>query len=354
MWWKAEYGNSPAEHGTLAFFRSRLHRLAVSKDPRKEVDACVDFITTVVKGHFLACACTLFGVNSTSEPLVLPPGIHDASATEKKAFISRMARMVVERCTLIEGSLTNGTVADGGDGVYNYARVLCHYGSLVMELLDGGHEGDGERVINCWKLFMPHFKVAGCTKYSLEALKLQMQTRITYSLNLAHQVTWNRFVNVRGGAGNNIPCDLFNEHVNKLLKHIIRNMGSNLTESALQRAARSVTSLQQICETFDAQSGVPRRSTAHFTRSDHDDVKIVVDVVLENKLLTEMGNRDHRSFPNFTLNPLHKWDVKKTEGWIKAKVKEHTKYNGGFRDEVSESEIECLHITDEDILSFYT
>ena len=45
--------------------------------------------------------------------------------------------------------------------------------------------------------------------------------------NLAHQVMWNRFVNVRG---RNILCDLHNEHLNKLLKRIITNIGASLTE----------------------------------------------------------------------------------------------------------------------------
>ena len=158
-----------------------------------------------------------------------------------------------------------------------------------------------------------------------------------YSPNLAHQVTWHRFVNVSGGAGNNIPCDLFNEHVNKLLKHIIRNMGSNLTESAIQRAARSVTCLKQICDSFDSKSGVPYRTTAHSTRCDKTDVKKVVRTVLDNKLLTKVGSREHRSFKDMKLNPLHKWDVKKTEKWIKDKIKEYQKYNGGFCTEVSEN-----------------
>lgn len=321
----------------------------MTKDPKKDVNACVDFINTVIRGHFVACACNLFGVSSTSEPLVdvLPPGIHKASDIEKLAFIEKISRKVVESCSLIQGSFTNGKIVDKDDGVYNYARVLCHYGSLVMEFRDAWHEGDGERVLRCWKLFLPHFKVAGSTKYALEALKLQMQTGITFSPNLAHQVTWNRFVNVRGGAGNNIPCDLYNEHINKLLKHIIRSMGSNLTESALQRAARSVTTLHHICKTFDTQSGVPCRTTAHSTRSDNDDVKKVVKAVLKNKLLAEIGNREHRCFKGFKLNPLHKWDVKKTTKWMKDKVKEYKKYGGNFCDEISESEIETF--TDNDL-----
>ena len=314
----------------------------MSKDPKKDVNACIDLISTVVKGHFLACACDILGVTCIQEPLVLPPGIITAPNAQKLAFISRIARMVVERCSLIDGCFTGETVADKEDGLFNYARVLCHYGSLVMEFRDAWHEGDGERVLRCWKLFLPHFKVAGCTKFSLEALKLQIQSGTACSQNLAHQVTWHRFVNVRGGAGNNIPCDLFNEHINKLLKHIIRNMGSNLTESALQRAARSVTSLQQVCETFDAQTGVPWRTTAHSTRCDKDDIRKVVRTVLDNKLLVEVGQREHRNFKDMKLNPLQKWDVDKTKKWIKAKIRECNKYNGSFRDEFSENDIECL------------
>ena len=146
-----------------------------------------------------------------------------------------------------------------------------------------------------------------------------------------------------GRAGKNIPCDLFNEHINKLLKCIISNMGSSLTESALQRAARSVTALdlQHICETIDSQSDVPCRTTAHGTRSDKADVSKVIKTVLDNKLLVELGGRQHKCFPDVKPNPLYKWDIVKTDDWIRAKIKEHHKYNGHFRSEVSEGDLEC-------------
>ena len=99
--------------------------------------------------------------------------------------------------------------------------------------------------------------------------------------------------------------------------------------------------LQQICETFDTQSGVACRTPAHSTRPDRDDVKKVVSIVLKNKLLVEIGQHDHRSFKGMKLNSLHQFDVKKTECWIKAKIKEYHKYKGGFCTEVSECDIEC-------------
>ena len=181
---------------------------------------------------------------------------------------------------------------------------------------------------------MPQFKAAGHTKYALQALRLQMQVNATLSPNLAHQVMWNRFVNARGGLGRNISCDLHNEHMNKLLKHIIVNMEPNLIDTALQRAARSVTALDAIAEAFDAQSGVPHRNSAHTTKSDTQDVKKVMAIVMKNKLLTSIGSRDHRTSSALALNPLAKWDVKKTVEWIAAKKKEYLKYKGKFRADV--------------------
>ena len=189
--------------------------------------------------------CMDLGVSCITEPLILPPEVSRGSDTEKLAFINSISKTVVDGC------FTNDDVADSEDGVYSYTRILCHYGSLVMEFWDAWHEGEGERALHCWKLFMPHFKAAGFTKFALEALKLQNQTGLTYSPNLAHQVTWDQFVEKQ------VTTFLVTCSMSKLLKHIIQNMGSNLTESALQRAARSVTSLQQICESFYSKSGMP-------------------------------------------------------------------------------------------------
>ena len=55
----------------------------------------------------------------------------------------------------------------------------------------------------------------------------------------------------------NIPTDLYNEHVVKLIKGLITTMGSNLTEKGLQRAARSVSSVYAISKQYDKESGVP-------------------------------------------------------------------------------------------------
>ena len=309
----------------------------------------------MVIGHWLVCACEVLGISNLDETIKVPPGLKKAGTAEQLLFIKGIAEEVVERMTLVDSAFVSGgdnseddTVTD--DTVYNYARVLCHYGSLVMEFRDAWAEGNGDRMLRCWKLFMPHFKTSGSSKYALEALRLQFQTSIVLSPNLAHQVRWNRFVNVKGGIGRNIPCDLFNEHMNKLIKNIIINMGSNLTEDSLQRAARSVSSLSLISERFDEESNVPCITSAHSTQSDTSDIKKVFRIVSQHRLITPVKSRKHRSFPNLQLNPLHKWDMKKTKSWIKEKKKSYLKYKGRFRaDMISDDSEENGSDSDSDI-----
>ena len=158
---------------------------------------------------------------------------------------------------------------------------------------------------------MPHFIACGRTKYSVEALCLQFQVKAVLSPQLAHQVKWDRFVNTRGGMGKNIPCDFYNEHINKLLKAIITNMGSNLTQDALQRAARSVSTISAICKTFDQWAGVPVGTTAHSTQSDKQ--AKVTAAVLENGLLSISTGRKHHAFHKLKTNPLHNWNPDKKQ-----------------------------------------
>ena len=54
------------------------------------------------------------------------------------------------------------------------------------------------------------------------------------------------------GLGRNIPCDLHNEHVNKLLNV---NMGPNLTDKALHRSAKSVSILGTIAVSCPGVAG---------------------------------------------------------------------------------------------------
>ena len=147
------------------------------------------------------------------------------SCPDEKAYLYQVAREVVNKYS-INGDL-NQKVQDHHDHINNYARVFCHFGSLALEFTDAWREGDGERIVRCWGVFLLHFHAAKRRKYALEALCLKLQLASLPSL-LAHQLKWNWFVNTHDGLGHNIPCDLHNEHGNKLIKEIVSNMGANL------------------------------------------------------------------------------------------------------------------------------
>lgn len=176
------------------------------------------------------------------------------------------------------------------------------------------------------------------TKYALQALHLQFQVSSYLSPHLSHHVIWDRFVNTRGGKGRSIPCDLHNEHINKHLKEIIANMGSNVTECALQRAARSVTALYRISKRFDERTNVPFETSAHSTRSDAHDLNKVVATVLSKNLLSILPKRKHSLFKSMHLNPLHNWKIEEMKTWIEKKKKVFAVQKGAGRGEGNESD----------------
>ena len=325
--WRKLYAQSASEHGTLRYFQGLLHRTNVKADVKKAVDANQEFLSTVFKAHILAYACNMLEISSLDGNVQLPPHLIHAStsASRQFQFVERIASRIVDECTLL--NICN-EIPECDDKVYNYSRVLCHYSALIAEFRDACAEGDGERVFRCWRLMLPHFKSSGRTKYSLEALRIQFQVKSILSPQLAHQVMWDRFVNTRGGRGNNIPCDLHNEHVNKLIKSVIANMGVNLTEKALQRSTRTVSTLHTLCKQFDKESNVPVTTSAHTTRSDKSDIQKAVKAVLDNELLTRKPGRSHRSFRTMRLHPLWNWERIETIEWIEKKKKDFMKYRG--------------------------
>ena len=79
-----------------------------------------------------------------------------------------------------------------------------------MKFRDAIHEGNGERVLRCWKILM-YFRIAGHTKYALQAFAFFVKVSEVTSPRLQQQLSWSRFVNSKVVArGKIIPTDLHN------------------------------------------------------------------------------------------------------------------------------------------------
>ena len=84
-------------------------------------------------------------------------------------------------------------------------------------------------------------------------------------------------MNSHGGKGRNLPCDLHNEHVNRLYKQLIAVV------------------LQEQCPPLRGlllrQTGIHPEETDHSRKSDAKDVQIVVEVVLKARILEVIDKR---------------------------------------------------------------
>ena len=131
-------------------------------------------------------------------------------------------------------------------------------GLLLLEFKDAIREGDGIRVIRCWKYFLIIFRVTGHKNYCLEALHFLTQYYFTLPPQYAEQMVWGRFVNSRGGQGNNIniSADLHMENLNRLLKDAISHLGANKTPPAILRASKAIGVVKDILCQFDKTTEV--------------------------------------------------------------------------------------------------
>ena len=81
----------------------------------------------------------------------------------------------------------------------------------------------------------------GSTKYILEAFYLISQANCLLLERVAFRLVRNRFSKTKHGWGGNIPLDLALEHLNRLLKNVLRMLGPNTTnQKALYRYCKSL------------------------------------------------------------------------------------------------------------------
>ena len=122
----------------------------------------------------------------------------------------------------------------------------------------------------------------------------------------AAQLKWSRFVNTSGKQGGNIPCDLHLEHLNRRLKGMITKLNSNASGNstsiypinAVNRAARSIGLLNEVCDLFEEQNKVSPVSGNHNKPSLETDVQLIVDVLKDMDVFETKQRRKHHSFAN--------------------------------------------------------
>lgn len=205
------------------------------------------------------------------------------------------------------------------DDMFNYQSSFLEIGMLVKNFFDAVSEGDGVRVLRCWKFMLQYLRHdgVGSRKYALEALYMQCQVNALLSPRAAHRLIWNRFFKSKFGSGGNIPLDLALEHFNRIVKTLIKKIGSNgLNEKALNRHCKVLTTSKKMLDNFDEMCNVLKRSGHHVQQSRRNDLVKVVQTLVDNKAFEFTNGRTYAQFKQIKASLLEDFSISEMFKWI--------------------------------------
>jgi len=376
---------SSFQGGTLLQLRNLINRRNISANIEGKFNEALDFFELVVVAHVLAASMHFFGMSVISDK-PSRNALRDTTPNTQWPVLRRAVEKLVDRYVMVGGmsettpspiseqtedynphvqrieaehnytavplsqrsqaslsehhrvfpqwlqvvqdepTATLSIQKKAPDGVLNYASAVLNDGLLLLEVRDAIHEGDGPRLLRCWKLMMMYWRHGGHTKYALETLHLLGAIQATATPRVAHELMWCRFVNNRGGAGNNLPVDLYMEHLNRTLKDYLSNVGANISESSIVRTSESLHALLQISTQFDHSSGIDP-VTLHHTRQEYGkDLELILkELVVNSRVFDYVPGRYHQSFKTIKPHITSHIDTNKLMRWIQNHVRKISK-----------------------------
>ena len=238
----------------------------------------------------------MHGLNECPAQHVVAEDAWLKSDDERKKLITSLCDCVTKKSVKL--CYLNEATNEERDLVAEYELQLLSVGMFYLEYCDAIRQGDGERVIRCWRYLLPIFYNSKRTNYSKEALLLLYQHKYLLSPRQSKQLMYSRFINTQGIKGKNIPCDLHMEHLNRVCKDAIRDLGANKTTIAITRVAKTLGTLHPVLQQFDLENGIRERIGNHKKVNSQEDIKVLTDNLMKYKVLTSQPNRSsHPSFP---------------------------------------------------------
>ena len=266
----------------------------------------------VVETHVLAAAMRIFDMTSlddTPSSTFFPEESVDLDSLGRHRILMLALREMTKQCFDLNVTYADQAVSQNPsetDGIRAYACEVISLGLLLIEFTDAIREGDGTRILRCWRYFLLLFKASDRTNYSIEAFTLLAQHKYLFSPRMAMQLQWSRTVNVHGRPGKNIPADLHMEHLNRTCKDAISGLGSNITDNSVQRVGRCLRRLEGVLRCYDKDNGIKEVSGRHSMRSTNIDRDKMLEQLLKTDVFSNRHGRAHRNFPKVTQNLIKK------------------------------------------------
>ena len=151
---------------------------------------------------------------------------------------------------------------DVSDGVWNYGVIKCFM--VLLDFKDAVSTGNGNHLSILRKQLLIHFfSTPGFNKFAIEMFINTLQCQVLLSEAEAHHCKCAATVNWKGSSGKNIEIDLFQKNRNCEMKKLIRSMGANKTEKAIERSSKALGGVTKIVEAFEQQVSIKPKSAMH-------------------------------------------------------------------------------------------
>lgn len=301
-----------------------------------------------MESHILAAAMEFLGMESIDDKPaadIFPPCVRMLSQDERRKILTSVCEAIVDEFVdistidLTDTNAVNQQVQveqvdedevscdthnihgrqkndKQEDKVLAYAKELLSFGLLYKELVDAVREGDGARVLRWWRFMLLIYKATGRKNYCIEAFIMLAQYQYLLSEREQQQLLYSRFINTHGQPGKNISCDLYMEHLNRLLKGAIQALGANKTPKAITRVGKCIASLGEIFDNFDMLHKVPSQTTDHKIPTADRDMTCILNKLCSAQVFRNICGRKHGSFSRFQNNPILSLDKGDTQTWM--------------------------------------
>jgi hypothetical protein len=120
------------------------------------------------------------------------------------------------------------------DHINNYHTARLTFGLIMMLFTDSVKEGNSKQLLSCLKIFLLLLHTHHRVKYAYALLLFLAKIKSVLPEGIAFELIHDRFFNSSGKPGGNIPLDLRMEHLNKLLKCGLKQLGANISEESAQ------------------------------------------------------------------------------------------------------------------------
>ena len=191
IWNRLFSPDSFCDKGTLKQLVNLINRPKITSKVKQNFTAVQDFFSVILDSHITAAALQLFGMKSpTDDPTLhcFEGDLQHATSEAKAQYFSKCVDTIVTRFVLHHVQTLENENSISPDGVSEYACSVIGLGLMARNFSNAIHEGDGERLLRCWKFFMLHFKEDSRSKYAIEAFNLIGQVNATLIPQMAHKL----------------------------------------------------------------------------------------------------------------------------------------------------------------------